>query len=65
MWKEMKPKPNNNITECTPEIFYGLSAHWWNVAKTKLDLEDYKNHIYSSMTAAKLRCIAKFMEKNG
>jgi len=52
----------NNFAECTSGVFYSLAAHWLNISKSKLDLEDYKNHVYSAITSAKLRCIAKFLE---
>lgn len=55
---------NNQLHDCEYQTIAKLSAHFWNIAKTKIEQDDYRGHIYSSVTASKLRCIARFMEKN-
>ena len=56
---------NNNIEGCYSGTFYGLGKHWYNVAKTKLELNDFGSYLRSMSTSAKLTAIAKFLYNEG
>ncbi len=55
---------NNDIQDCSYLAFRRLASHWLNVSKDKLESEDYRNHIYASVTAAKFRCVSRFLESH-
>jgi hypothetical protein len=56
---------NNNIESCYGSDFIKLGKHWNNIAKTKLELNDYSSYLRSMSTSARFYAIGKFLINEG
>ena len=56
---------NNNIESCYSNVFFGLGKHWHNVAKTKLELNDFGSYLRSMSTSARFYAIGKILFNEG
>jgi hypothetical protein len=56
---------NNNLGNCYSGVFFGLGKHWYNIAQTKLDNNDFNSYIRSMSTSARFNAVAKFLFNEG
>jgi hypothetical protein len=55
---------SNIFKDFSTLTFKGLSAHWNNVAYSKLNVGDYQGYSYASQTCRNFRIITHFLENN-
>ncbi len=56
---------NNNIESCYAVDFFRLGKHWHNVAKTKLELNDFGSYLRSMSTSARFYAVGQFLLNKG